>query len=531
MVLARTTLWYIAFCGFAVNYMIRLNINIAIVGMVRPKRQSIEVTNFAQVGNATDTQQDNVTHSGLETTHFLTGPLKGSLNVTEVDLATNLNDLKRLDNLFEWDEIQQGHVLGAFFWLHWVSQVPGGMLARKYGTKKVFGLANLCISLMAYLIPFCAKWSFGALVAIRSLQGIVSGFSWPAMHHMTAIWIPQHERSKFVSAYLGSSFGAALTYPLCGFIMDKLSWEWVFHITATIGVVWYAFWCWLVYDTPAQHPTISAKEREYILMSNGGMTHQRKMLPPVPWREILTSTAVNMNVIGQFGGIWGLFTLMTQAPTYLKVIHGINIKMNGIYSGLPHLCRWGFSYGFAIFCDKLLRSGRFSKTLVRKIATTFSTIIQGLLVWGLAYSGHNTPLAIFFLVTATMVNGAVSSGPLASLVDLSPNFAGVLQGISGMISVFPGFISPVAVAYLTLGSQTVEQWQKVFVLSTAIMVISGVIYDVFATSELQPWNDGSKSTDDKAEKMKIVQPIVKSQIVRILPINEKPTDHDKEEDF
>lgn len=84
---------------------------------------------------------------------------------------------QRLDNLFEWDEIQQGHVLGAFFWLHWVSQVPGGMLARKYGTKKVFGLANLCISLMAYLIPFCAKWSFGALVAIRSLQGIVS-VSW-----------------------------------------------------------------------------------------------------------------------------------------------------------------------------------------------------------------------------------------------------------------------------------------------------------------------------------------------------------------
>jgi len=26
---------------------------------------------------------------------------------------------------------------------------------------------------------------------------------WPSMHDMTAKWIPQNERSKFVSAYLG----------------------------------------------------------------------------------------------------------------------------------------------------------------------------------------------------------------------------------------------------------------------------------------------------------------------------------------
>lgn len=33
----RTVLWYVTFCGFAVNYMVRINMNIAIVAMVQPR--------------------------------------------------------------------------------------------------------------------------------------------------------------------------------------------------------------------------------------------------------------------------------------------------------------------------------------------------------------------------------------------------------------------------------------------------------------------------------------------------------------
>lgn len=47
---------------------------------------------------------------------------------------------------------------------------------------------------------------------------------------------------------------------------------------------------------------------------------------PVPWRALLTSVPVWTNVLAQWGGIWGLFTLMTHAPTYFKMIHGWNIK-------------------------------------------------------------------------------------------------------------------------------------------------------------------------------------------------------------
>ena len=48
---------------------------------------------------------------------------------------------------------------------------------------------------------------------------------------------------------------------------------------------------------------------------------------PTPWREILLSRPMWMNILAQWGNIWGLFTLTTQAPTYFKLIHGWDIRM------------------------------------------------------------------------------------------------------------------------------------------------------------------------------------------------------------
>lgn len=46
-----------------------------------------------------------------------------------------------------------------------------------------------------------------------------------------------------------------------------------------------------------------------------------------PWRSILTSLPVWMNIVAQWGGLWGLLTLMTQAPSYFRYVHGWGIRM------------------------------------------------------------------------------------------------------------------------------------------------------------------------------------------------------------
>lgn len=147
---------------------------------------------------------------------------------------------------FRWDEHQQSLVLGSFFWVHWLTQLPGGVLAAKYGTKFVFGFANFLASAMCLAMPMMCYLDYRWMVTLRLLQGFVTGVSWPAMHHLTAKWIPPNERSQFVSAYLGSSIGVAIAYPIFGFIIKVSSWEWVFHACGICGIIWYMFWLYFV---------------------------------------------------------------------------------------------------------------------------------------------------------------------------------------------------------------------------------------------------------------------------------------------
>ena len=127
-----------------------------------------------------------------------------------------------------------------------------------------------------------------------------------------------------------------------------------------------------VYDSPELHPRIHSNEKNYILktlgssvLRNTGKEQQRV----VPWKAILTSRPVWINALAQTGGIWGLSTVITQAPTYFRFIHGRGIEMTGILSGLPHFLRVGFSIIFSNFGDYLLSTNKMSRNNVRRLAT------------------------------------------------------------------------------------------------------------------------------------------------------------------
>lgn len=58
-------------------------------------------------------------------------------------------------------------------------------------------------------------------------------------------------------------------------------------------------------------------------------------------------------------------------------------------------------------------------------------IVNGIFIICLAFSGCESIAAVIFMTLATTVHGSVSTGPLASIVDLAPNFAGIILGIIG----------------------------------------------------------------------------------------------------
>lgn len=192
------------------------------------------------------------------------------------------------------------------------------------------------------------------------------------MHQLVGKWIPSNERSRFVTAYLGCSLGVAIFYPLFGYIIKISCWEWVFHSSFIIGTIWFILWQYFVFDSPAVHPRIEPTEKNYILKVLGSSVVQSaKDKPPIPWRAILTSRCVWMATICQVGGLWSLFTLVTQLPQYFHIIHGASVQMIGIVSGVPHVIRTGFSMLLSQFGDYLLTNNKMSRNNVRRMATFF----------------------------------------------------------------------------------------------------------------------------------------------------------------
>lgn len=106
--------------------------------------------------------------------------------------------------------------------------------------------------------------------------------------------------SKFVTAYIGSSIGVSICYPIFGVIMKATSWENVFHFCAIAGTIWFSLWMYFVYDSPEQHPRIHEKEKEYILRSLGSqVVRGETKRVETPWKAILTSVPMWMNIVAQ----------------------------------------------------------------------------------------------------------------------------------------------------------------------------------------------------------------------------------------
>lgn len=80
--------------------------------------------------------------------------------------------LQSADGPFEWDSKQQGYLLSSFFWGYVITQIPFGILAKRYGAKYFLGIGMLINSIFGLLVPQSAKWGYWPLIIVRFIQGL-----------------------------------------------------------------------------------------------------------------------------------------------------------------------------------------------------------------------------------------------------------------------------------------------------------------------------------------------------------------------
>ena len=98
-------------------------------------------------------------------------------------------------------------VLGAYFIGYFVTQIPGGRIAELFGGKWVFLVAVLLNILGSLLSPVCSYAGYQYLVAMRIIEGLGGGVTFPAMNVLISKWAPSSERSTISSIVYGGNIG------------------------------------------------------------------------------------------------------------------------------------------------------------------------------------------------------------------------------------------------------------------------------------------------------------------------------------
>ena len=62
---------------------------------------------------------------------------------------------------------------------------------------------------------------------------------------------------KCILRIAGAQAGTVIAMPISGALADDVSWQSVFYFFGILGCIWFIFWLFLCFDSPATHPRIS----------------------------------------------------------------------------------------------------------------------------------------------------------------------------------------------------------------------------------------------------------------------------------
>ena len=148
--------------------------------------------------------------------------------IVSTALPTIVGDLGGLDHI-SW-------VVTSYLLASTISTPVYGKLGDTYGRKPLFQAA-IVIFLVGSMLAGLSE-SMGQLIGFRALQGIGAGGLIVGAQAIIGDIVPPRERGRYMGL-IGAVFAvASVAGPLLGgFIVDNLSWRWVFYVNLPVGVV------------------------------------------------------------------------------------------------------------------------------------------------------------------------------------------------------------------------------------------------------------------------------------------------------
>ncbi len=349
----------------------------------------------------------------------------------------------------ELTSVQLGLVFSAFGWTYAALQIPGGVLADRFGPRILYTVSLIAWSAVTLLQGFVK--GFAGLLGLRIATGAFEAPAYPTNNRIVTTWFPDNERASAIAVYTSGQFiGLAFLTPALVTLQYYTGWRGLFIVTGLVGVVWGLIW-YFFYREPTEHTGINRAELDHIEKGGGFIDKSSKAgteKTAFKWLQ-LKEAFVHRKLwgiyIGQFALNSTLWFFLTWFPTYLVKYRGLDFIKSGFLASAPFLAAFAGLLLSGFLSDHLVKRG-VSLGIARK-----TPVIAGLLL-SVSIIGANyvtsPALIVFFMALAFFGNG-LASITWVFVSTLAPkHLIGLTGGVFNFIGGLASIIVPIAIGYL-----------------------------------------------------------------------------------
>ncbi|MGH7911856.1 MAG: MFS transporter [Candidatus Dormibacteraceae bacterium] len=363
---------------------------------------------------------------------------------------------------FHFSLFEMSLILTSFTWTYAFLQVPGGIMAERFGARRTLTLANVWWSVWTILTA--VGFNVFSFVGIRALLGIGQAADWPSSVYALRRWFPEKERATGNSILLGGLYlGPIIGTPVTVAVVETLGWRATFIIFGIAGGITAFLW-WRFFRDRPRDSGMSEEEAAYIEADQGPLAPAESGVRS--WGRFIRSPRFWAVGLQYFFLILIQSFFTTWLPTYLVTVRGFSLTSMGFAASLPWVSLFVMVFVTGQIADRIYKATSSVWASRVPIAIAGFIISAGFLI--IASRLANPVLLIISLMISLGGIGLTQVSIWSSTQDLAPQMTGSVTGWTNFWGNFSGALGPIFTALLV---GLTSNWGTALV----VMAIAGLI--------------------------------------------------------
>jgi MFS transporter, ACS family, glucarate transporter len=383
---------------------------------------------------------------------------------------------------FGWSQVQMGRVFSAFLLGYALFQLPGGILADRWGARRVVAVVTWWWVLATLLQAVVGRGPLGGsatgvlwiLIALRFVLGVGAAPTYPSSAQGVARWVPPLARGRANGIVIGSvGLGSALAPPLVSSVM--VNWGWRASLLASALPALAMALVWLFVAEPgAEADGAGGADRAGMAGAAGGAGTAGKTggaggaggAPSALLRSrSLALLTLSYSLQGYVGYIFVFWFYL-----YLVQVRHFDLLRGALLSSLPWILSIISIPLGGVVSDRLV-SGKAGLLWGRRLVAMVGLAGSGVLISLGARTG-NAYLATLYLALATALVLSVEGPFWATVVEIAGPRSGTASGLMNTGCNIGGLISPALTPVLaaSLG------WENALHVAAALSIIGASLW-------------------------------------------------------